>query len=348
VCSPHFDEISTASAFAAAAPSTLVVDALLDQSLLPGVGNIIKNEALHRSAIDPRRTVGQCSPAEVETLVHEARQFSMAWFRSGRHPPCSVYNRSTCADCGAAVALFKFAGSGAPRPTFWCAVRCSGGNCRQAGANAGSETGAKRVGKRAHGAGVVDAIPKDPWAAAAKKPRATDTAAMSAFASAPMVAAPMAAALMVATPMVAVPMVAAPMVAAPMAAAPMAAAPMVAAPIPTPVIAPAKPSPCDAPQCLAHGRARLALKRVRKAGANAGRLFYACRGGGCQHFAWADQSFPMCSCATAVTVALRISKQEHSGGRWFFGCRSANRCSFFEWAPAAQLARFGTLLSPLT
>ncbi|HEY4556400.1 MAG TPA: DNA-formamidopyrimidine glycosylase family protein, partial [Lysobacter sp.] len=41
-----------------AQPSTLVADALLDQNVFAGVGNIIKNEVLHRIRVHPLSTVG--------------------------------------------------------------------------------------------------------------------------------------------------------------------------------------------------------------------------------------------------------------------------------------------------
>jgi formamidopyrimidine-DNA glycosylase len=42
--------------------------AILDQRLLPGVGNILANEALHRAAIDPRRPSRSLTGAEVTRL----------------------------------------------------------------------------------------------------------------------------------------------------------------------------------------------------------------------------------------------------------------------------------------
>jgi endonuclease-8 len=63
-------------------PDMLACDALLDQDIFSGVGNIIKNEVLYRIRVDPRSTVGALPPAKLRALVREARQYSfdfLAW-----------------------------------------------------------------------------------------------------------------------------------------------------------------------------------------------------------------------------------------------------------------------------
>ena len=59
-----------------AQPETLVCDALLDQDLFAGVGNIIKNEVLFRIRVHPLSKVGALPPAQLRSLVREARQYS--------------------------------------------------------------------------------------------------------------------------------------------------------------------------------------------------------------------------------------------------------------------------------
>jgi endonuclease-8 len=59
-----------------AAPDTLACDALLDQHLFAGVGNIIKNEVLYRIHVHPLSTVGALPAAKQRELVSEARQYS--------------------------------------------------------------------------------------------------------------------------------------------------------------------------------------------------------------------------------------------------------------------------------
>jgi endonuclease-8 len=59
-----------------AAPGMLACDALLDQNIFSGVGNIIKNEVLFRIRVHPLSTVGALSPHKLRALVQEARQYS--------------------------------------------------------------------------------------------------------------------------------------------------------------------------------------------------------------------------------------------------------------------------------
>jgi endonuclease-8 len=59
-----------------AAPGTLVCDALLDQTIFAGVGNIIKNEVLFRIRVHPLSTVGALPAAKLRELVAQARAYS--------------------------------------------------------------------------------------------------------------------------------------------------------------------------------------------------------------------------------------------------------------------------------
>jgi endonuclease-8 len=61
-------------------PGTLVCDALLDQDLFAGVGNIIKNEVLFRIRVHPLSTVGALPAAKLRELVKEARQYSFDFY----------------------------------------------------------------------------------------------------------------------------------------------------------------------------------------------------------------------------------------------------------------------------
>ena len=59
-----------------AEPKTLVCDALLDQDIFSGVGNIIKNEVLFRIRVHPLSTVGGLPPRKLNEMVEQARQYS--------------------------------------------------------------------------------------------------------------------------------------------------------------------------------------------------------------------------------------------------------------------------------
>jgi endonuclease-8 len=57
-------------------PDTLVCDALLDQNIFAGVGNIIKNEVLFRIYLHPESRVGAVPAKKLNELITEARNYS--------------------------------------------------------------------------------------------------------------------------------------------------------------------------------------------------------------------------------------------------------------------------------
>ena len=59
-----------------AMPDALACDALLDQDVFAGVGNIIKNEVLFRIRLHPLSRVGALPPRKLAQLVDEARRYS--------------------------------------------------------------------------------------------------------------------------------------------------------------------------------------------------------------------------------------------------------------------------------
>lgn len=323
VCSAYFDEDAAVVALCSAPAAWMIADVLLDQSVLPGVGNIIKNEALHRVGIDPRQCLRTLTREALAQLVRETRHYSSAWYRNGRHPACQVYNRVLCASCNAAVSFCKLGDVGAPRPTFWCSALC-GGDPR---ASAGVTQSGRSVGKRKRSAGddaslSASAIPapvhSNPWEAAALS-AASAKGVSGATASPPQ-------------------------------DVPSSRRPAALSTLANGTGAPAALSKPCLPLCMLHGPGQISLRRVRNAGPNDGRLFYSCRGKGCNLFEWADKDFPRCVCPEPSTAGLRVSKRQDSGGRWFFGCRrdAKTRCKHFAWAGADVLQRFGGLLHPLT
>ena len=83
-----------------AMPGALVCDALLDQDVFAGVGNIIKNEVLFRIRVHPLSTVGALPPRKLRELVEQARTYSfefLHWkkaFVLRKH--WLAHNQSTC------------------------------------------------------------------------------------------------------------------------------------------------------------------------------------------------------------------------------------------------------------
>jgi endonuclease VIII len=57
-------------------PDTMVCDALLEQSIFSGVGNIIKNEVLYRVKIHPESLVGKIPKRKINEIIEESVTYS--------------------------------------------------------------------------------------------------------------------------------------------------------------------------------------------------------------------------------------------------------------------------------
>lgn len=103
-------------------PETLVCDALLDQDLFAGVGNIIKNEVLFRQRVHPESKLGDLPPRVLGRIIADARTYSflfLDWkraFELRRH--WQIHTRRTCPTCGGPVS--KTYPGKTKRRTFFC------------------------------------------------------------------------------------------------------------------------------------------------------------------------------------------------------------------------------------
>ncbi|MCC9167709.1 endonuclease [Pontibacter harenae] len=99
VMHPTFDK-KQALAKLARKPERLISDALLDQNILAGVGNIIKNEVLFRRQVHPESTVGKIPEPVLAQLVQECVKLSfkyLEWKREGtENEHWSVYRKKIC------------------------------------------------------------------------------------------------------------------------------------------------------------------------------------------------------------------------------------------------------------
>jgi endonuclease-8 len=108
-----------------AMPETLVCDALLDQNVFAGVGNIIKNEVLFRIRVHPLSRVGQLPPRKLTELIEQARQYSfefLEWkkaFVLRKH--WLAHTKRTCPRCD--IPLKKAHLGTTDRRSFYC-ERC--------------------------------------------------------------------------------------------------------------------------------------------------------------------------------------------------------------------------------
>jgi endonuclease-8 len=108
-----------------AAPDMLACDALLDQAIFSGVGNIIKNEVLFRIRVHPLSTVGALPAPKLRALVEQARTYSfdfLAWKKQyvlAQH--WLAHRQSTCPRCHIPFHKAKLGRSN--RRSFYC-ERC--------------------------------------------------------------------------------------------------------------------------------------------------------------------------------------------------------------------------------
>jgi endonuclease-8 len=82
--------------------------ALLEQSLVCGLGNIAKSEALYAAGIDPRTNGKQLGVERVSLLVEAIRAVCMESYGKGGRWECKVYRRhgQQCARCGGTIKRF--------------------------------------------------------------------------------------------------------------------------------------------------------------------------------------------------------------------------------------------------
>ncbi|MET0466574.1 MAG: DNA-formamidopyrimidine glycosylase family protein [Chitinophagaceae bacterium] len=103
-------------------PETLVCDALLDQQIFSGSGNIVKNEVLFRIFLHPESTLGAIPPQTFTLLIREAKQYCydfLQWKREGtlkKH--WQIIGKKKCPRCDLAVQK-KYCGK-TRRRTFFC------------------------------------------------------------------------------------------------------------------------------------------------------------------------------------------------------------------------------------
>ena len=105
-----------------ATPGTMICDALLDQLIFSGVGNIIKNEVLYRTKLHPENLVKSLPALRLSALIKEARNYSfdfLKWkkeFTLKKH--WLAHTKKTCFRCNLPI-IKKYCGK-TKRRTFFC------------------------------------------------------------------------------------------------------------------------------------------------------------------------------------------------------------------------------------
>ena len=106
-----------------AQPQMLAADALLDQAIFAGVGNIIKNEVLFRIKVHPESTVGALPPRKLGKLIKQAREYSFDFYQWKKayvlRKHYQVHTKTLCPRDGNRLSYRKHLGR-AQRRAFFC------------------------------------------------------------------------------------------------------------------------------------------------------------------------------------------------------------------------------------
>lgn len=103
-------------------PNKQICDALLEQDIFSGVGNIIKNEVLYRVKVHPESLTGSIPPRKITEIIKEARGYSfdfLDWkkqFTLKKH--WLAHTKKTCKRCDLPM-IKKYTGT-KKRRSFFC------------------------------------------------------------------------------------------------------------------------------------------------------------------------------------------------------------------------------------
>ena len=107
-------------------PTRPIGDALLDQRIIAGIGNLWKAEGCFEAGIDPWRRTGDVTDAEVLAIVHATRPRMQESARDGMQERFKVVYGTAgqpCPRCGEASKIRSRGQGDDNRTTYWC-PRC--------------------------------------------------------------------------------------------------------------------------------------------------------------------------------------------------------------------------------
>lgn len=100
----------------------LICDALLNQDIFSGVGNIIKNEVLYRMNVHPESRVGEIPAIRLNNIIDDARMYSflfLEWKRKNElKRNWQAHTKKFCENCGS-VLIKSYPGKN-KRRSFFC------------------------------------------------------------------------------------------------------------------------------------------------------------------------------------------------------------------------------------
>jgi endonuclease-8 len=101
---------------------TLICDALLEQDIFAGVGNIIKNEILYRVGVHPESKVGKIPKSKLKSLIDETRTYSFEFLEWKRNFVLKkhwlAHTKTLCLRCNLPI-IKKYTGL-KKRRSFFC------------------------------------------------------------------------------------------------------------------------------------------------------------------------------------------------------------------------------------
>lgn len=103
-------------------PRQMICDALLEQNIFSGVGNIIKNEVLYRCKIHPESLVGQIPENDIQNLIQESVIYSFQFLEWKKNYELKkhwlAHTKKTCVRCNLPL-VKKYTGT-KKRRSFFC------------------------------------------------------------------------------------------------------------------------------------------------------------------------------------------------------------------------------------
>ncbi len=100
----------------------MVCDALLNQDIFAGSGNIIRNEVMFRTRLHPETLVKSLSPKKLKELITATREYCFDFYRWKKIYQLKkhwlVYKKKKCAECKGVIAK-EYPGK-TKRRTYFC------------------------------------------------------------------------------------------------------------------------------------------------------------------------------------------------------------------------------------
>jgi endonuclease-8 len=97
-----------------------IAEALLDQSMVAGIGNIAKSEILFAAKIDPRAKACELADDVMTRLLTAIEETLWASYHNGGRWKCNIYRKKNdaCANCRGQIRSIRQAPS--KRATYFC------------------------------------------------------------------------------------------------------------------------------------------------------------------------------------------------------------------------------------